>query len=190
MAPPADFTRWDTARLFGRQVGLVGDLFLAVVGAGMFALSAIIFMDGFGFIDEGLTVSTGAMLGSGLVIAVIGLFALGVASEGPMTGEAYAYPELELAVSRALAVVVVCVIGLALSSTLRPVAADLSIPFELAVAVVRSVSLAGLILVLPVGIPGTWYLRRELPIVRVGWDRLILLATWVITAWVALGSTI
>lgn len=177
-------------RLLGRQVGLVGDLYLAVVGAGMFALSAAVFMDGFGLVDTGLTLTTGAMLGSGLVIAVIGLFALGVASEGPLTGVAYAYPELELAISRAVAVVVVSVLGLLFSSWLAPVAGEISRPFELGVGVIRSVAVAGLIMVLPVGVPATWYLRRELPVVRIGWDRLLLLMTWIVTAWVTLASTI
>ncbi len=187
--PDPEFTRWDIARLFGRQLGLAGDMFLAVVGAGMFALSAVVFMDGFGFVTVGFTSSTGAMLGAGLVIAVVGLFAVGVASEGPMTGEAYAYPELELAISRAFGVLAVSIIGLTISSFLAPIAADISFPFELGVAVIRSVALAGLIMVLPVGVPATWYLRRELPIVRVGWDRLVLLMTWITTAWVVLGST-
>lgn len=188
--PLAPFTRWDTARLVGRQLGLAGDMFLAVVGAGMFALSAVVFMDGFGFVTNDLTQTTGAMLGAGLVIAVVGLFALGVASEGPMTGEAYAYPELELAISRAVGVTVVSVLGLVLSSVLAPLANGISLPFELGVAVIRAVSVAGLIMVLPVGVPTTWYLRRELPVSRVGWDRLILLVTWIVTSWVALGSTV
>lgn len=188
--PDLQFTRWDMVRLFGHQLGMAGDIFLAVVGAGMFGLSAVVFMDGFGFISKELTTSTGAMLGGGLVIAVVGLFALGVASEGPLTGEAYAYPELELAVSRAFGVATVSLLGLALAGYLARWAPDFAQPFELGVGVVRSVSLAGLIVVLPVAVPVTWYLRRELPIVRVGWDRLILLMSWIITAWVVVGSTV
>lgn len=188
--PDLQFTRWDTVRLFGRQVGLAGDIFLAVVGAGMFGLSAVVFMDGFGFITKELSTSTGAMLGSGLVIAVIGLFTLGVASEGPLTGEAYAYPELQLAIGRAFGVATVSLLGLVGAGYLARWVPDLATPFELGVGVVRSVAWAGLIVVLPVAVPVTWYLRRELPIVRVGWDRLILLMTWIITAWVVLGSTV
>ncbi len=187
---PVTLGWWQTVQMFGRQLGLAGDLYLSVVGAGLLSLSLVVFLDGFGIIQKELAEGTGTTLGVGLVLAVLGFFALGIASEGPLTGMAYAYPELHLAASRAIGVAVVSVLGLVAASILEPAAARVAPPLELAVVVARGAAFGGLVFVLPVAIPAAWWLRREFPLTRVGWDRLLFLAAWIATTWVVVGSSI
>src|SRR3990172_9570581 len=71
-------------RLFRRITGTTLDVGLLVVGTALVSLAIVVLLDGFDVLDVGLTRSTGEMLGSGLVIAVFGAFALGVAVEGPI----------------------------------------------------------------------------------------------------------
>lgn len=181
---------WQTVQMFGRQFGLAGDVYLSVVGSAFLALSLVVFLDGFGVIQKDLAEGTGTTLGVGLVLGVLGLFALGIASEGPLTGIAYAYPEVHLAASRAIGVAVVSVLGLVAAAIAEPAAAGVALPLELAVVVVRGAAFGGLVFVLPVAVPAAWWLRREFPLVRVGWDRLLLLASWTATTWVVVGSSL
>ena len=71
-------------RLFRRITGTTFDVGLLVLGTALVSLAIVVLLDGFEIFDIGLTKSTGEMLGSGLVIAVFGAFALGVAVEGPI----------------------------------------------------------------------------------------------------------
>jgi hypothetical protein len=176
----------DYARLYGRQFGIVGDMYLAVVGAALVALAVVVVLDGFGFVEVGLSGSTGAVLGSGLVIAVLGLFALGVASEGPMTGKVYEWPEIQLAIARALGIVLVGVGGLLAANLIDGFFDDLGAAFAISVEVLRVASRAGFFFALPVGVVGTWALRTFYPRSRDGLDRTVLLAVWVIGALVLL----
>lgn len=65
--------------------GTMADVGLMVLGSLLVGLSVAVLLGGFGLVevmsDE---LSTGAMLISAIVLAVIGLFCLGVASEGPL----------------------------------------------------------------------------------------------------------
>lgn len=178
------------AAVYGRQFGVVGDMYLAVVGACLIALAVVVLLDGFGFVSAGYTGSTGALLGSGLVLAVIGLFALGVASEGPMTGAEVVAPELHLAIARAAGIVLVCVAGNLAAGFLAEPASRISYPFELGVAALRVASRAGLVGALPLGVAGTWLLRARYPVFRQGWDRLVLLGIWVVVSWIVLASSL
>lgn len=187
---PSGLSWWQAVQMFGRQLGLAGDLYLSVVGSALLALSLVVVLDGFGVVQKELVEGTGTTLGVGLVLAVLGFFALGIASEGPLTGIAYAYPEVHLAASRAIGVAIVSVLGLVAATVLAPLAADVALPLEVAVAILRAAALGGLVFVLPIVVPASWWLRREFPMVRVGWDRLLLLASWTATTWVVVGSSL
>lgn len=182
---PLDYTR-----LYGRQVGIVGDMYLAVVGAALVALAVVVLLDGFGFISVGLTGTTGALLGSGLVIAVIGLFALGVASEGPMTGSVYEWPEIHMAIARAIGIIAVSTAGLIVASTIEGFFNDLGAAFVIAVDTLRVASRSGFFVALPLGVVGTYLLRVFVPGSRGGWDRVALLGLWVVAAWAFLAATL
>jgi len=176
--------------VYGRQFGVVGDMYLTVVGACLVALAVVVLLDGFGFVSAGYTGSTGALLGSGLVLAVVGLFALGVASEGPMTGSEVPTPEVHLAVARAVGVILVSVAGNLLADVLADPASRISYPMELGVAALRVAARAGLVGVLTLGVAGTWALRWRFPVFRQGWDRLVLLGVWVVSAWIVLAVSL
>ena len=75
--------------------GTMLDVGLMVLGTILVGLAIALLLAGFGLVDvipEDL--STVAMLGSSLVIAVVGMFCLGVASEGPV-GKGRASPSDE-----------------------------------------------------------------------------------------------
>ena len=94
-------------RLFWRVLGTTFDVGLMVVGSALIALAAVVMLDGFEVVDLGLTTSTGAMLGSSLVIAVFGAFAIGVAVEGPVRQvREFSANEIELAAARGIALLV------------------------------------------------------------------------------------
>jgi hypothetical protein len=176
--------------IYGRQFGVVGDMYLTVVGACLVALAVVVLLDGFGFVSAGYTGSTGALLGSGFVLAVVGLFALGVASEGPMTGSVVPAPELHLTTARAIGIVVVCVVGNLAADFLAEPASRISYPFELGVVALRVASRAGLVGALTFGVAGVWALRWRYPVFRQGWDRLVLLGVWVVSAWIVLAASL
>lgn len=178
------------AALYGRQLGVVADLYLTVVGACLVALAVVVLLDGFGVVSAGYTGSTGALLGSGFVLAVIGLFALGVASEGPMTGSVVTAPDLHIALSRAVAVVLVCVAGNLAADFLAEPASRITYPLELGVVALRVASRAGLVGVLTLGVGGSWALRWQFPVFRQGWDRLVMLGVWVVSAWAVLAASL
>ena len=104
--------RSKTQRLVGLGVHTLGtsfDVGLLVVGTALIGLAAAVLLDGFDVIEIGLTDSTGAMLGSGLVIAVFGAFALGVAVEGPIgysTRRRGSFTDIEVAIAGALSALI------------------------------------------------------------------------------------
>ena len=180
----------DYARLFGRQLGLVADMYLAVVGASLVALGLVVLLAAFDVVDVALSGSVGGLLGSGLVIVVVGLFAFGVSSEGPISRAALDWPELPLAIARALAIVAVAVVGLLGAGFLEGPAGSIGYVFELAVLSLRVVSRAALLFALPLGVGGAWLVRWRWPGSRIGWDRLVLLGVWIFGSWVVLAATL
>lgn len=65
--------------------GTMADVGLMVLGSLLVGLSVAVLLGGFGLVDVlSAELTTGSMLISAIVLAVIGLFCLGVASEGPL----------------------------------------------------------------------------------------------------------
>lgn len=65
-------------------LGTMLDVGLMVLGAMLVGLAIAVLLAGFELADLSLELSTGTMLISAIVLAVSGLFCLGVASEGPL----------------------------------------------------------------------------------------------------------
>lgn len=168
-------------RLAWRVVATSFDVGLMVIGSALVALAAVVLLDGFEVLDMNLTTSTGQMLGSGLVIAVFGAFAIGVAVEGPIReARAISANEIELAVARGGSLIVAGLALLWLGKLGEKYIGDLPHVFDQAIAVVVAVGTAGFTWTLVVGLVTLWGARRlfadrydldrfELPVLYVVW---------------------
>lgn len=142
-------------------MGTMLDVALIVIGSAFLGLAAAVLLDGFELVDVGLDLSTGAMLGSSLVIGIVGGFALGVASEGPLGRgrRTHGFDEVHLLVARVISAVLVGLLLLVVHSVIDDFALDLPIPFHVAVDVVRATAIAGMTAVPLLGAPVAWWAR-------------------------------
>jgi hypothetical protein len=186
---------WAVARVAFRQIAVMADMYLTVLGSAIVALAAVVLLDGFDIVRLGMTNTTGGMLATSIVIAVVGLFMLGIASEGPLRGEGLETPEVNLVVARVLATLLVCVVGLWAASALASVSETtttipLDGPFSYVITITKAVAVAGIFVVSTLAVPASWLLRRTLPSSALGWDRLMILAVWFLAAFVLLRQAI
>lgn len=148
-------------RLFRRIAGTTFDVGLLVVGTALVSLAIVVLLDGFEVLDVGLTKSTGEMLGSGLVIAVFGAFALGVAVEGPIRAlRTRAGTEIEILLIRAGSLLLVGGILLFIGRFIEPYLEELPSTFAIANDVLVATGVAGLTATLLLGATSLWGLRR------------------------------
>lgn len=148
-------------RLFRRIVGTTFDVGLLVVGTALVALAIVVVLDGFDVLDIGLTQSTGEMLGSGLVIAVFGAFALGVAVEGPIRAlRRRRGTEVEILLVRVLSLLLVGGLLVLVGRFIQRYIEDLPHTFELAVDLLIATGIAGFTATLALGVVTLWGLRR------------------------------
>lgn len=168
-------------RLFWRVLGTTFDVGLMVVGSALIALAAVVMLDGFEVVDLGLTTSTGAMLGSSLVIAVFGAFAIGVAVEGPVRQvREFSTNEIELAAARGIALLVSGILLLIVGRIGLDHISGLPHVFDQALQVVVAAGTAAFTWTLVVGLAALWGVRRvyadrswldqiELPMLYIVW---------------------
>ena len=148
-------------RLFRRITGTTLDVGLLVVGTALVSLAIVVLLDGFEIFDVGLTKSTGEMLGSGLVIAVFGAFALGVAVEGPIRSQrARTGSEVEILLIRAGSLLLVGGILLFIGRFIERYVEDLPSTFGIANDVLMATGVAGLTATLLLGAATLWGVRR------------------------------
>lgn len=147
--------------LFGYAFSSLADIGMLVAGTGLVGLSIAILRDGFGAGTPTLTDNTGALLGSALIIGVFGIFALGVAFEGPVGHGrlSQAVGAVELSVARAASALLVGLIGVTVAGILRQFFGGLPDIFLLATDVIGSAGRAGMIFVLLIAVPTTLLLR-------------------------------
>ncbi len=173
-------------RVAMRSLGEMLDVGLLVLGTAIVALGVTVLLDGFSVVDLGLTDSAGAMLGSGIVLGVLGAFALGVAAEGPIghTARRDAGDPLERATGRALSLVLVGLGMLALSTFLGPLVSGLPTPFRVGVELLGAVGLAGCTVAVVIGVPLLFLLERatNLPRWVRDWRGGVLYLVWAIGA--------
>lgn len=141
--------------------GTMFDVALIVIGSALLGLAITVILDGFDLVNLAMDLSTGAMLGSGLVIGIVGGFALGVASEGPLGRgrRALASPETHILVARFLSALVVGAILVFGAGYLEDFAAGLPEPFGIGVDIIRVVGISGLTAVPLVAVPLAWLVR-------------------------------
>jgi len=148
-------------RLFRRITGTTFDVGLLVVGTALVSLAIVVLLDGFEVLDVGLTKSTGEMLGSGLVIAVFGAFALGVAVEGPIRAlRTRTGTEIEMLLIRVGSLLLVGGILLFVGRFLEQYIEGLPSTFAIANDVLVATGVAGLTATLVLGAATLWGLRR------------------------------
>ena len=148
-------------RLFRRITGTTLDVGLLVVGTALVSLAIVVLLDGFDVLDVGLTRSTGEMLGSGLVIAVFGAFALGVAVEGPIRSlRTRTGSEIEMFLIRVGSLLLVGGILLVVGRFIEKYVEDLPSTFGIANEVLVATGVAGLTATLVLGAAALWGLRR------------------------------
>lgn len=165
------------------------DVGMLVLGTGLVGLAVAVLLDGFGLVEIGLGLSTGAVLGTGLVLGVCGAFALGVASEGRYGSEQTlaGYPELEVAIGRVVGIIVIAVLLLVLAGRLEPLVTDQALPLRVGREVIRATGSSGFFAAL-VGVPAAWGMRRGLD--RLGWGAQLEIPTlyvlWAVAALIAI----
>lgn len=173
-------------RLLGLGLHTLGtsfDVGLLVVGTGLVGLAIAVLLDGFDVVEIGLSDSTGSMLGSGLVIAVFGAFALGVAVEGPIgysSRRRGTFNDIEVAIAGVVGALVAGLVLVLIANYARGFIDELPMAFDFGVTVIHSAGRAGMTAGLFLGVPALWGVRElwghntwieeiELPIFYVIW---------------------
>jgi hypothetical protein len=162
--------------------GTMSDVGLMVIGTLLVGLSISVLLAGFGMVSVLQDLSTGAMLASALVLAVIGLFCLGVASEGPLGRGRHliGYQMWEVGIGRALSVLVFGLLTLFVHGLVDGVVDGLPEPLVKGAEGLRSVGVAGLTVMPLIGVPlsllvrwypngPVWLPRADLPVMFVVW---------------------
>jgi len=168
--------------LFGYAFSSLADVGMLVAGTGLVGLAIAILRDGFNSGTPTLTDSTGALLGSALTIGIFGVFALGVAFEGPVGyGRlSRSVGAVEVSVARAVSAFLLGLIGVTVAGLLPQLMGGLPDVFLLATDVVRSAGRAGMIFVVLIAVPATlmlrfryegqkWMVEAELPVFYFIW---------------------
>jgi hypothetical protein len=148
-------------RLFRRITGTTFDVGLLVLGTALVSLAIVVLLDGFEVLEVGLTKTTGEMLGSGLVIAVFGAFALGVAVEGPIRAlRTRVGTEIEMLLIRSGSLLLVGGLLLFIGRFIEQYLEELPATFGIANDVLIATGVAGLTATLVLGALSLWGVRR------------------------------
>jgi hypothetical protein len=162
--------------------GTMFDIGLMVVGSLLVGLSIAVLLAGFELVSVQQDLSTGAMLASALVLAVIGLFALGLAAEGPLGRgrRLVGFKLWEVGIGRTLAVLVVGLLALLVYGLVDGILDSVPVPIVKGAEGVRAVGIAGLTVMPLIGVPLSllvrwypngpeWLERAEVPVMFVVW---------------------
>jgi small-conductance mechanosensitive channel len=179
----SELRRW--LRVGGRIFATSFDIGFLLLGTALLGLAVAIVLDGLGVASVGLTSSVAEMLGSALVVSVLGAFGLGVAVEGPIHRgvEGFTVSHFEQAVLRAVSLMVVGIGLVLLGRLLDQYTADLPVPFEVVTKFVASVGFAGMTVTAVVGVLAVWGMQRLTP--RPVWaaaELPILYGVWALSA--------
>lgn len=160
------------------------DLGLFTLGAALVGLGLAVLLAGFDVVDAETNLSTGSVLVAALVLAVVGTFSMGIASEGPARRATSFTPhnEHERAIGRAVASILVGVILNAVANRLGEFADDLSAPLVTGVELIRTTGQAALWPVALIGVPLAWgvHQSRILGDSAEETDLPIMFATWIV----------
>lgn len=172
-------------------VGTMLDTGLMVLGGVLIGLSIAVLLTGFEIVDVvSDELSTGAMLATALVLGVVGLFCLGVASEGPLGRgrRLVGFLLWEVGIGRTLAVFALGFGAILLYGLIGSLVEGLPGPFHQGTEVIRAVGVAGMTAMPLIGVPlsllvrwgGTkvsWLTGVDIPVMFVVW---VVATMWVL----------
>lgn len=179
--------RVETVRRYGLlaygSLGIMSGVGLMVLGSLLVGLAIAVLLGGLGIADAGVEgLSTGAMLISSIVLSVVGLFFLGLASEGPLGRgrRLVGYDVWELGIGRVAAVFVVGLSGVVLYGVVMDNLTGLPAPIRQGAEGFRAVGVAGLTVMPLLGVPlsiavrfapelHSWLRDLEVPLLFVVW---------------------
>lgn len=171
-------------RLATNSFATMLDLGLFAIGAALVGLGVAVFLSSFGIVAAETELSTGPALVSALVLGVVGTFAMGIASEGPVrrASRLVVTSDAEAALARAISSVMVGVLFIFLAGRLRPLADGLPAPIERGVELLRAAGIAGLGTVPLIGVPLAWAVKQSRVLGEAAdeVDLPILFAVWVV----------
>lgn len=172
--------------------GTMADVGLMVLGSLLVGLSLAVLIGGFGLIEvTAQELSTGEMLISAIVLAVVGLFCLGVASEGPLGRgrRLVGFKIWEVGIGRTLAVFLSGLIALILYDLLGGLLESVPAPLFKGVEGFRVVGVSGMTVMPLLGVPLSllaraapdgyaWLRAADIPVMFIVWTvtALLLLA--------------
>jgi hypothetical protein len=163
--------------------GTMADVGLMVLGSLLVGLSLAVLIGGFGLIEvTAQELSTGEMLISAIVLAVVGLFCLGVASEGPLGRgrRLVGFKIWEVGIGRTLAVFFSGLIALVLYDLLGGLLESVPAPLFKGVEGFRVVGVSGMTVMPLLGVPLSllaraapdeyaWLRAADIPVMFVVW---------------------
>ena len=162
--------------------GTMLDVGLMVLGSLLVGLSIAVLLAGFEIVNVVQELSTGGMLASALVLAIVGLFCLGVASEGPLGRgrKLVGFQLWEVGIGRTVAVFLVGFAALLAYGLISRVLEDLPEPLHKGADGLRAVGIAGMVAMPLIGVPlsllvrwapngPTWLDKAEIPVLFVVW---------------------
>lgn len=163
--------------------GTMADVGLMVLGSLLVGLSLAVLIGGFGLMDvTSQELSTGEMLISAIVLAVVGLFCLGVASEGPLGRgrRLVGFKIWEVGIGRTLAVFLAGFIALLLYDFIGGLLEGVPAPLYKGVEGFRVVGVAGMTAMPLLGVPLSlavraapddyaWVRQADIPLMFVVW---------------------
>lgn len=164
-------------------LGTMFDVGLMVLGSLLIGLSLAVLLAGFDLVDVGGEMSAGAMLISAVVLAVVGLFCLGVAAEGPLGRgrRLVGFHLWEVGIGRILAVFAVGLGALLLYGLVTGSLEELPQPLHQGAEGIRAVGVSGMTVMPLLGVPLSllvrwaptpkydWVRRAEIPVMFVVW---------------------
>ena len=163
--------------------GTMADVGLMVLGSLLVGLSLAVLIGGFGLVEVmAEELSTGEMLISAIVLAVVGLFCLGVASEGPLGRgrRLVGFKLWEVGIGRTLAVFLAGLIALILYDFLGGLLETVPAPLFKGVEGFRAVGVAGMTVMPLLGVPLSllvraapdeyaWLQSADIPVMFIIW---------------------
>jgi hypothetical protein len=148
----------------------------------LIGLAAAIVLITVGIVDLEIDLSTGPLLVSALVLIVVGCFAAGIASEGPIrrNRKIVGNSELEIALARAVSAFVVGAVFLFAADQLQPLVDDVPLPLNMGIGLLELAGRVGLWIMPLIGVPlalgvkltellGKGVEETELPVLFVVW---------------------